>query len=295
MKARSIFLITFFAVQLAFAQPNTGISVQGIARDAEKAALVDKQMTFTFDIQNASNGNSHYKEDVLITTDPYGVFSHIIGTGSVISGNFNEIPFGNAHMKLVINVNYQGTVIKISDSPFQYSPYAKSAENGVPTGSIVAFMGTEARIPKGWTLCDGRALNTVPGSANLVALIGPNAPDLRGMFLRGIGSGANTSPGQAGPSALGQVQQDGFKSHNITGSTNEAGAHSHSFQVDTGGGGDHGWGDMVTGEGFGNNIANNVQYTSGVGNHTHTVSGSAVGGTDETRPVNFGVNYIIKL
>lgn len=296
MKTRSIFLILFFACQAIFAQ-TTGISVQGIARDANKAALVDEPLTFTFEILEASGGTSYYKEDVDIKTDPYGVFSHIIGTGNVLagSGNFNEIPFGKTHMKLVISVDYNGNNIVISNSPFQYAPYAKSADNGVPTGTIVAFMGTEANVPQGWTLCDGSPLNTVAGSANLVALIGPNAPDLRGMFLRGIGTGTNTSSGQEGPSALGQIQQDGFQTHDITGTTNPLGAHSHTFLVDTGGGGDHGGGDMVTGEGFGNNIANNVQTTSGVPNHTHSVTGSSSGGIDETRPVNYGVNYIIKL
>lgn len=294
MKTKLIAFILFLAVQTVFAQSTPGIAVQGIARDTEKAALVDEPLTFIFEVQDASGGTSYYKEDVNIKTDAYGVFSHIIGTGNVLagSGNFNEIPFGQKHMKLVITVKYNGSDIIVSNSPFQYTPYAKSAENGVPTGTIVAFAGTEANIPFGWTLCDGRALNTVNGSQNLINLIGANAPDLRGMFLRGTG----TSPvnGQAGP-ALRATQQDAFESHNhshnIT--TVSAGGHTHSYNDrsinESGSSGDYADGDGTAEQ-------DPTRTTSNAGAHTHPISGGVLNtGDNETRPVNYGINYIIKL
>src|SRR5688500_3491205 len=104
MKTNLILVVFLLTCQFVFSQTTPGIAVQGIARDAEKAALVDEPLTFVFEIQDAAGGTSYYKEDVLIKTDPYGVFSHIIGTGNVLagSGNFNEIPFGKTHMKLAI-------------------------------------------------------------------------------------------------------------------------------------------------------------------------------------------------
>lgn len=294
MKTKVFLFILFLASQAGFAQTNPGIAVQGIARDADKAALVDEPLTFIFEIQDASGGASYYKEDVNIKTDPYGVFSHIIGTGNVLagSGNFNEIPFSQNHMKLVITVKYNGSDIVVSNAPFQYSPYAKSAENGVPTGTIVAFAGAEANVPVGWTLCDGRALNTVNGSQNLISLIGGNAPDLRGMFLRGTG----TSPvnGQAGP-ALRATQQDTFESHthghNI--STASAGNHTHTYwdrSINEAGSG----GDYADGDGTANQDPGRTTSTAGA--HTHTINGGVLNtGDAETRPVNYGINYIIKL
>lgn len=296
MKTTSILLFLFVITQCSFAQSTPGIAVQGIARDTEKAALVDEPLTFVFEIQDASGGTSYYKEDVNIKTDAYGVFSHIIGTGNVLagSGNFNEIPFSQKHMKLVITVKYNGSDIVVSNSPFQYSPYAKSAENGVPTGTIVAFAGTEANIPVGWTLCDGRALNTVNGSQNLITLIGANAPDLRGMFLRGTG----TSPvnGQAGP-ALRATQQDTFESHthghNI--STASAGDHAHTYWDRTIAENGGGYGDDFA-NGDGTEEQDTGRATSSSGSHTHTVNGGVLNtGDAETRPVNYGINYIIKL
>ena len=269
----------------------SGISVQGIARDADKAAIGDEQMTFTFEILDAAGGTSYYKEDVLIKTDPYGVFSHIIGTGNILSGsgNFIEIPFSQKLMKLVINVTYRGNQINLSNAPFQYTPYAKSAENGVPTGTIVAYAGAAANVPAGWTLCDGKDLNGVPGSLNLRNLLGTNlAPNLQGMFLRGTG----TSPvnNQAGP-ALRQTQQDGIESHSSTGDTSTDGSHTHKWlfgleQDDQGTGGNP---DEYTRAG--GSVTDAIE---AAGSHKHTVNVNYTG-LSETRPVNYGVNYIIKL
>lgn len=297
MKSRILFTICFIAYHSIFSQTNTGISVQGIARDANKAALVDELLTFTFEIMEDGGGTSYYKEDVDITTDLYGVFSHIIGTGSVLagSGNFNEIPFGLTHMKLVISVNYGGSDIVISDAPFQYTPYAKSAENGVPTGTIVAFAGQEGDMPLGWTLCDGRALNTVTGSANLEALIGANAPDLQGMFLRGTGTSPVNS--QAGP-ALGDTQGDSNKVHNHTGSSGTDGSHDHTYIPSEGNNNANPPNKRGSSVGDGNldSITPGTALDTGLdGNHTHTVTINNSTGTDESRPVNYGVNYIIKL
>ena len=296
MKAKLLFLIGFFACQTIFGQNIPGISVQGIARDAERAAIVDELLTFTFEITDPSKGLSHYKENVTIKTDPYGVFSHIIGTGnSQNDKKFNEIPFGQAHMNLLITVSYDNNIVEISNGPFQYAPYAKSAENGVPTGTIVAFAGQEANVPKGWVLCDGRTLTTIPDSGNLVELIGNNVPDLRGMFLRGTG----TSPvnGQDGP-ALGETQEDAFKQHEIYGATSVDGNHNHQLHIDTGAGGSGLYTLTINADnvyapaGGPGNIA---PATTSSGNHDHKLNGESVGGDDETRPVNYGVNYIIKL
>jgi hypothetical protein len=299
MKTNFIFLILFFACQALFAQTGTGISIQGIARDANKAALVDETLTFVFEIQDAGGGTSYYKEDVTIRTDPYGVFSHIIGTGNVLagSGNFSEIPFGQTHMKLVITVNYKGNNIVLSNNPFQFAPYAKSAGNGVPTGTIVAFAGAPSNVPAGWVLCDGRDLNSVTGSKNLKDLIGSNAPDLRGMFLRGTGT--NPVYGESGP-ALRVTQDHSIESHlHAVGTLDvpaSSGAHVHSttFGKDMSSSDGDGGSSVRYGEDYSEGSA--TVAVNGNGEHDHSITGStATTGNTETRPINYGVNYIIKL
>lgn len=288
-----LFVLLMCSSLALVAQSTTGISVQGIARDAEKAALGDEVLPFKFEIKG-EDSTPYYAETVQIKTDPYGVFSHIIGTGSPVDEKkFNEIPFRQSHMRLVITATYNGTTVTLSDAPFQYSPYAISADNGVPTGTIVAFAGKEKFVPKGWVLCDGRDLSLIDGSGNLMEVLGTDhVPDLRGMFLRGTGSTASNN--HTGPD-LGAVQEDGFETHTASGTTSSVGNHSHGIMLDTGGGGSAGYGDMITG-GFGDDVgANNLVSSNGAGAHDHTVTTTTNGGISETRPVNYGVNYIIKL
>lgn len=296
IKAVLATLILSFSSLVILAQSGTGIAVQGIARDAEKAALGDELLPFKFEIVDA-DGYPYYTETMQIKTDPYGVFSHIIGTGSPADGNkFSEIPFRKTHMRLVITATYDGTTLTLSDAPFQYTPYALSAENGVPTGTIVAFAGSEGDIPAGWILCDGRALSTVPNSSNLSDLIGANAPDLRGMFLRGTGSTPTNS--HTGPK-LGEVQEDGLESHSHGKGTLDvpanSGSHYHDFYL----GQDRadGTGDDEPELRYGDDATDgyaHIEINSGA--HDHQIVGETGSvGISETRPVNYGVNYIIKL
>ena len=178
----------------------------------------------------------------------------------------------------------------ISNEKLRHVPYAISANNGVPIGSILPFIGTTA--PPGWAICNG---NPLPSYATeLIAMVGANAPNLQGMFLRGTGTSPVNS--QAGPALL-ATQGDDNKIHshynsNLTGNTNYAGSHSHSYSGSSDDNGDPG-SYIVTSndEHNGSGTVNN----SGNHNHSVSVSGHTSSVGSESRPVNYGVNYIIKL
>jgi microcystin-dependent protein len=295
------FYITISALvfsTIIFAQ---GISVQGIARDNASSALVDRTFTFTFSI--AKNDNTIvYSETQPIKTDNFGVFSHIVSTGNPVTGIFNNIDFSISNLKIKVSVSDNGNLIEVYNQPFQYTPYAFFAKkaalaaNGVPTGSIMPYIGSVA--PAGWVLCVGQSLPNNAEHTALRSLVGNNAPDLRGTFLRGIGT--SLINGQPGPT-LRAHQGDDFKAHlhawgTLKAETTTAGAHTHSvtFKVENDAKGDDGFGKYGEIEEDGTAI----ETTDSQGAHTHavTVSGStALTGGRETRPVNYGVNYIIKL
>jgi microcystin-dependent protein len=292
MKPFIIALLCCLLYQFANAQ-NNGITVQGIARNSEKTALVSKNLTFTFTLKNPG-GTTIYNETATIMTDAFGVFSHTIGTGNATTDPFDEIMFHHEKLSLVISVEIDGVTTEISNSPFQYSPYAKAADNGVPTGSILPFVGTTA--PAGWVLCNGQSLTSVAGAAPLIALLGNNnAPDLRGMFLRGTGNSAVN--GQAGPALL-ATQNDGIKSHlhdNGSLGTSGAGAHSHTTAIGKESDDSDGDGGPVH-YGPGSDEGSDAKSSSTEPDHTHGITGSTGStGIAETRPVNYGINYIIKL
>lgn len=148
-----------------------------------------------------------------------------------------------------------------------------------PVGTIWASMLTETQFqslindpsPATWILADGRS---VAGSAYAFATGQTNAPDLRGIFLRGLnngGSAAGTrSDAFANPDDLsgtftpGTLTQDKFKSHTHTYSVNS------SFGADTTSAGGN------AGEANGNPLT------------------SATGG-NETAPKNASINWFIRI
>ena len=94
-------------------------------------------------------------------------------------------------------------------------------------------------------------------------------PDLSAMFLRGIGTNSRSGlTAYSGASIVGTAQLDDFKSH------------SHTF--------------THSGVSRGNSASytiNAIQTSGG----TNTVVTTNTGGVVETRPVNIGVNWILKL
>lgn len=270
----------------------SGIAVQGIARDNNNTARTNATITLEFTIYNPTDaGNPVYKKLENLTTDAFGVFSYILDVPPSTNSKFY-----NKNLWLKIN---EGTTI-ISDEVFKHVPYAISANNGVPTGSIMPYIGSEA--PEGWVLCDGRALRGIDGSEQLVALLGSNfAPNLGGMFLRATGGSGD----HIGPDLM-NTQDDGIKSHlheagpNLLTAIDREPNHKHEI------GRNH---DTVhINEGGSFNFLNKNVYVmlqdpgnddssgGGAHDHQHKVEGrTAETGGNETRPVSYGVNYIIKL
>ena len=265
-----------------------GIAVQGIARDDNNTAKSNETVNLKFTIYYLDSNNQIqeiYVDNESLSTDSFGVFSHVVDPGAV-----NNVVIANTQAYLKIE---EGQTI-ISDEPLKHVPYAISANNGVPSGSIMPYMGTTA--PYGWVLCDGRDISSLAGSATLRALLGKNTvPDLQGMFLRGAGTNSYTTV----TTNLGSTQDDEMISHDhyLSLNTSQNGNHNH----------DNGAFNQLLAI-DGNNTVKDFDSSNGEpklnlsdsirpdGNHTHTVQGNTnASGGSETRPVNYGVNYIIKL
>jgi len=299
MKPISIFKLTIFLVLSFFANSSfaqittTGMAIQGIARDASNNAITNTAIgiKFTVHYTNSSNANVDLSPiTVSLTTDAFGVFSYVLDMSAIETSLFYDF-----QLKLKIEQTSPSSTL-ISDENLNFVPYAVSASNGVPTGTIMPYVGSEA--PRGWAKCEGQVLPT--SAVTLRALLNSaNAPDLRGMFLRGAGS--QTYNGQTvGGNTLKSIQGDGIKNHvhDIDITTSTDGLHQHSYtsndQASTDGDGAVAW--NITDGGDGGRY---TYYVDANGNHTHRVQGTSAnntgGLTNETRPVNYGVTYIIKL
>lgn len=290
MKSKLLLMLCFFCATISnYAQSSatqSGIAVQGIARDASNTALTNQtiNLTFTLYYLDASNNPKDiYTTTRNLTTDAFGVFSDVIDAGSV---NSSLVANNIVYLKI-----QKGAEV-ISDEKLRHVPYAISANNGVPTGSIMPFIGAVA--PEGWALCNGTAL---PVTATvLIAMVGANAPNLQGMFLRGTGT--STPYNQSGPTLRG-TQDDTIEGHNHSASVNDPG-HSHGYgDIFYSEGGKGGTINVTSGIGINGNTDNDnmgleIRRTSDSSGTGITVSTGNTGGT-ETRPINYGVNYIIKL
>lgn len=161
----------------------------------------------------------------------------------------------------------------------------------VPPGTVVAFAGDAA--PAGWLLCDGaavsqamypalfRAIGTAHGSGGAIGMF--NLPDLRGRFVRGVDRGAMRDPDRAGRTAA----NAGGNAGDTVGSL-EAGqiqAHSHVIPISS-----------CPGSGFYGVEAGGQSNQTSAADVPRCISSRQTfnGGGSETRPVNIGLNYIIR-
>lgn len=298
MKSTILLLVTIallFTSNIVNAQiTTTGMAIQGIARDASNNAITNTTIGLEFTVHYTKAGSdvALAPTTASLTTDAFGVFSYVLDMSAIENTLFYDY-------QLKLKIKQTSPDALISDEDLRFVPYAVSASNGVPTGSIMPFAGSVA--PRGWALCNGAPLPDY--AVTLKAMIGDKAPDLRAMFLRGTGTNETTGYTTRQGPALRAIQADVLGSHlheKGTIATTSAGDHTHTstFYNDdfdgTGGSADLQWG--LENDSNINGNRKPLVTTSSNGAHTHTISGStALTGSTETRPVNYGVNYIIKL
>jgi hypothetical protein len=290
------FLASFFAAKNVNAQANvtaTGISIQGIARDESNSALSNiDALSLNFRIYYLDGANAEVlilNETNNVRTDNFGVFSYVMNIPNTV---FTQICNTSAYLKVT-----QGSVV-FSNEKLQAVPYAIHAQNGVPTGTIMAYIGSTA--PTGWLLCNGSTFDDNATNAKLKELLGSTTtPNLNARYLRGTG----TVTGREAITLKG-TQDDSFREHNHgVGSlvTNETGSHNHSdgdwsrlmkngFNYTMGGGTDNSNGEPSL---------NEAKVMVNAGNHTHTISGTTANAgnatVNETRVFSYGVTWIIKI
>ena len=216
------FLAAFFSVNNVNAQANvtaTGISIQGIARDESNSALSNiDALSLNFRIYYLDGSNAEVQILNLsdnVRTDNFGVFSYVMNIPNTV---FTQICNTSAYLKVT-----QGSVV-FSNEKLQAVPYAIHAQNGVPTGTIMAYIGSTA--PTGWLLCDGSTFDDNATNARLKQLLGNSltTPNLNARYLRGTG----TVTGREAI-ALRGTQDDAFKPHNhgVSLNTTTTGNHTH--------------------------------------------------------------------
>jgi microcystin-dependent protein len=315
MKSK-LFLLSFlvlFTFTTNYAQTSasqSGIAVQGIARNSNNTALTSSTVRLSFqlyynDVKTGNRVPIDGVKEVPLDTDAFGVFSHVI---PVLPINFSLIANNAVHLTILDSKKET-----ISDELLKQVPYAIAASNGVPTGCIMPYVGEFA--PDGWVLCQGQDLKGDVRTAILRDLLGSdNAPDLGGRFLKGTGT-----PSEANVDVIilnnKQDQQTRTVEHKHSAGDNLVAKDNTAIGTNkqvpaiarSGGGGYTSW--SIKAIPKSSTYENNLEYpyanktfqtiSSESTVHGHKVTGTT-GGLDastqaEIRPSSYGVNYIIKL
>lgn len=223
----------------------------------------------------------------------------LLSENDVYNDNIGNVGIGTKMPKSKLDVI--GTINTSSDFTINHVSIAP------PIGSITAY--TLATSPPGWLICDGSAISRTE-YASLFAVIGVtfgagnnsttfNIPNYQGAFLRGTG----TTGDYSGPS-LNASQAHATQTHAHTASsvvTDPGHSHSQTTANDDFNGSGGGGYPLNSNPSFApydsagartwtniNSSSTGVTVSTIVGNSTTSVN------ANETRPYNFGVNWIIK-
>ena len=138
MKQISLIMMTFLLVlshQLLMGQSPESFSYQAVLRDANNEILVNQNVGLRLSVlKTSTSGNIVYSETHSIATNAYGIVNLDVGQGTLVSGSFTNIQWGNDLYFLKVDLdmtggqNYQfmGTSQLLS---VPYALHAKTAAN----------------------------------------------------------------------------------------------------------------------------------------------------------------------
>jgi hypothetical protein len=131
----------------ASAQAPQGINYQGVARDNEGKPIATKEISVRISIlQNSAQGTAEYTETHNPKTNPFGLFTLVIGQGTVTSGNFAFVSWaiGNKWLQIEIDPTGGSSYQLAGSQQLMSVPYAFYAEfsgnNSLTAGNGIAII-----------------------------------------------------------------------------------------------------------------------------------------------------------
>ncbi len=151
-----IFLLGLFIPALWSQSPN-GINYQAIVRNTNGKAIVNRSVSLRFSIlQDAAAGTVVYKETHIAATNQFGLVNLAIGRGTVVTGIFSSIDWGDHPYFLKTELDSTGgnNYMFMGTSQLLSVPYCLYSNNGVPTGQdqgdMLYWTGTKwTKVPAG--------------------------------------------------------------------------------------------------------------------------------------------------
>lgn len=133
MKKQIFTLMTaamLFATTFVNAQAPQGFNYQAVIRDDGGEILSSQSVTIRFTVRTGSaTGTSQYQETKNLTTDEFGLVSHVVGTGTVVSGVFSNITWSSGVKYLQVEANTGSGYESLGAQKLMSVPYSLEAEH----------------------------------------------------------------------------------------------------------------------------------------------------------------------
>ncbi len=128
-KFKKLILIWFFILPgvILFAQPDA-INYQTLVRDDNGDLLTNENIDFRFSIRSVStDGNIVYQETHAVTTNDQGLVNLKIGTGTMVTGSFSSIQWGEYDHFLEVEIDLGDGFVQMGVQQLVSVPYAMKA------------------------------------------------------------------------------------------------------------------------------------------------------------------------
>ena len=133
LKFTKALFIAFFIIQGLAAQAPKKMSYQAVVRNSDNSLVISTNIGVKISVlQGTLTGNTVYIETQNVTTNSNGLVSLKIGEGTIESGSFDLINWGNGpyYIKSEIDVSGGVNYAITSTSELMSVPYALFAANG---------------------------------------------------------------------------------------------------------------------------------------------------------------------
>jgi len=136
MKTPILFFGLFLTVIFANAQVPKNFNFQAVARNAQGQLIVNQSVSVKATLTANNNGGS-YSEKHTLTTNQYGLFSLVVGKGTVLSGNINTMAWSKG-VKLTVEFDpLGGTNFQlVSTTDLASVPYAIMADSALKVANM---------------------------------------------------------------------------------------------------------------------------------------------------------------
>ncbi|MGB2758786.1 MAG: tail fiber domain-containing protein [Maribacter stanieri] len=155
------------------AQQKNYINYQGVVRDADNELMVEESVEIGIALKFGTfNAPIQYQENHFITTDINGVFSLQIGSGISNSGDYENLPWGEASF---VAVSFNGS--ELGTTELMAVPYAitSGSDQWIVDGNTIANKNigevrviNDLKVFGQFTLNDGNAVNEISDDGTLL-------------------------------------------------------------------------------------------------------------------------------